>query len=112
MCIRCSGIHRSMGTHISKVRSVDLDAWTAEQLEVGRLISFTFKAMNRWGNAKVNLYWGHGLPSGHTPDEARIDQFVRAKYEHKQFAMPGKMPEPETLGTTNASFFMVRHRFF
>ena len=34
LCIRCSGIHRSMGTHISKVKSVDLDAWTPIQLEV------------------------------------------------------------------------------
>jgi hypothetical protein len=34
LCIRCSGIHRGMGTHISKVKSVDLDAWTPEQMEV------------------------------------------------------------------------------
>jgi hypothetical protein len=34
MCIRCSGIHRSMGTHISKVKSVDLDTWTPEQMAV------------------------------------------------------------------------------
>jgi hypothetical protein len=34
VCIRCSGIHRSMGTHISKVKSVDLDTWTPEQMDV------------------------------------------------------------------------------
>jgi hypothetical protein len=34
LCIRCSGIHRGMGTHISKVKSVDLDMWTPEQMEV------------------------------------------------------------------------------
>ena len=34
LCIRCSGIHRGMGTHISKVKSIDLDAWTPEQMEV------------------------------------------------------------------------------
>lgn len=34
LCIRCSGIHRSMGTHISKVKSVDLDVWTTEQMAV------------------------------------------------------------------------------
>lgn len=50
--IRCSGIHRGMGTHISRVKSVDLDAWTDEQLQ----------SMLRWGNARANKYffsvWG------------------------------------------------------
>ena len=36
LCIRCSGIHRGMGTHISKVKSIDLDTWTPEQMQVSR----------------------------------------------------------------------------
>lgn len=28
MCIECSGIHRNLGSHISKVRSLGLDDWT------------------------------------------------------------------------------------
>lgn len=38
LCIRCSGIHRGMGTHISKVKSVDLDVWTPEQMEVSQFV--------------------------------------------------------------------------
>ena len=37
ICIRCSGIHRSMGTHISRVKSVDLDTWNTEQMEVSNI---------------------------------------------------------------------------
>lgn len=44
ICIRCSGIHRGMGTHISRVKSVDLDTWTDEQLQV----------MKNWGNYRAN----------------------------------------------------------
>jgi stromal membrane-associated protein len=38
-----------MGTHISKVKSVDLDSWTDEQLQ----------SMIKWGNARANksVYW-------------------------------------------------------
>lgn len=32
LCIRCAGIHRNLGVHISKVKSVNLDSWTPEQV--------------------------------------------------------------------------------
>lgn len=33
ICVRCAGIHRSLGTHISQVRSCTLDLWTQAQLD-------------------------------------------------------------------------------
>lgn len=35
ICMECSGVHRSFGTHVSQVKSVRLDLWTDEQTEVG-----------------------------------------------------------------------------
>lgn len=34
ICIRCAGIHRNLGVHISRVKSVNLDQWTHEQIQV------------------------------------------------------------------------------
>ncbi|KAJ2999695.1 hypothetical protein HDV02_002168 [Globomyces sp. JEL0801] len=97
VCIQCSGIHRSIGTHISKgslicthclVKSADLDTWTPEQIE----------NMIKWGNHKAQLYWEHDWPKDMAPPESNLEQYIRAKYERKQYAMKGPMPDPATLG--------------
>ncbi|THV01235.1 ArfGap-domain-containing protein [Dendrothele bispora CBS 962.96] len=88
LCIRCSGIHRSMGTHISKVKSVDLDIWTPEQME----------SIQKWGNHRANLYWEAHLKAGHVPPEHKIESFIRSKYESKRWAKNGPPPtDPSTL---------------
>ncbi|KAH6900734.1 hypothetical protein B0T10DRAFT_36007 [Thelonectria olida] len=87
ICIRCSGIHRGMGTHISRVKSVDLDSWTDEQLQ----------SILSWGNARANKYWEAKLAAGHAPSEAKIENFIRTKYELKRWVMEGPIPDPATL---------------
>ncbi|KAF2439448.1 ArfGap-domain-containing protein [Karstenula rhodostoma CBS 690.94] len=87
VCIRCSGIHRGMGTHISKVKSVDLDTWTDEQLQ----------SVLKWGNARANKYWEAKLAPGHVPSETKMENFIRTKYESKRWVMDGPMPDPASL---------------
>jgi stromal membrane-associated protein len=76
-----------MGTHISKVKSVDLDSWTDEQLQ----------SVLIWGNARANKYWEAKLAPGHVPSEAKIENFIRTKYEAKRWVMEGPIPDPSTL---------------
>jgi stromal membrane-associated protein len=76
-----------MGTHISKVKSVDLDTWTDEQLQ----------SVLKWGNARANKYWEAKLAPGHVPSEAKIENFIRTKYESKRWTMDGPIPDPSTL---------------
>uniref|UniRef100_A0A673CS99 Arf-GAP with coiled-coil, ANK repeat and PH domain-containing protein n=1 Tax=Sphaeramia orbicularis TaxID=375764 RepID=A0A673CS99_9TELE len=87
LCIVCSGIHRSLGVHFSKVRSLTLDSWEPELI----------KLMCELGNSVINRIY-----------EARIDEitikkphpssprgdkesWIKSKYVEKKFIQ--KLPE-------------------
>ncbi|XP_055372148.1 centaurin-gamma-1A [Condylostylus longicornis] len=80
MCIECSGIHRNLGSHISKVRSLDLDDWPLGHLSVMLAI----------GNNLANSVWEANItrnrkkPTSNSKHEEK-EAWIRSKYEAKEF---------------------------
>ncbi|GMR61664.1 hypothetical protein PMAYCL1PPCAC_31859, partial [Pristionchus mayeri] len=79
ICIRCAGIHRNLGVHVSKVKSVNLDSWTAEQCQSMRVM----------GNAKAKAVYEAELPEHfrRPQTDQQLESFIRAKYEHKRYIL-------------------------
>ncbi|XP_064381548.1 arf-GAP with coiled-coil, ANK repeat and PH domain-containing protein 3 isoform X6 [Dromaius novaehollandiae] len=91
LCIECSGIHRSLGVHCSKVRSLTLDSWEPELL----------KLMCELGNSTMNqIYEAQceelGLKKP-TAGSSRQDKetWIKVKYVEKKFLK--KLPNGEAL---------------
>ncbi|EEB05453.2 centaurin 5 [Schizosaccharomyces japonicus yFS275] len=86
LCIDCSGIHRSLGTHISKVRSLTLDKLSHETVEL----------LRNTGNALVNDIYEANLPSS-AQKQAMLDSplsrasFIKDKYTKRAYvqSVPG-----------------------
>ncbi|KAI0330032.1 ArfGap-domain-containing protein [Cubamyces sp. BRFM 1775] len=99
ICVSCASIHRKMGTHISKVKSLTLDSWSKEQVEF----------MKSMGNIKSNAHYN--------PDEIRnppptnmieserdsdLEKYIRSKYEYKSFR-PRTAKVAELLGPSRSA---------
>ncbi|XP_017769282.1 PREDICTED: centaurin-gamma-1A isoform X2 [Nicrophorus vespilloides] len=82
MCIECSGIHRNLGSHISKVRSLNLDEWPPGHLSV----------MLAVGNNLANSIFEYRTQGERKPDPSSSredkERWIRAKYENKEFLPP------------------------
>jgi len=80
VCLNCSGVHRSLGVHISKVRSLTLDHWDPE------LVMY----MQQLGNSKVNALYEVNLleglekPTSESQSPERR-QWIISKYQQKKF---------------------------
>ncbi|KAI5684883.1 putative GTPase activating protein for Arf [Leishmania braziliensis] len=84
VCIRCSGVHRSLGVHISKIKSTNMDRWSLAEVRLMKAI----------GNVAAKALYEAHLPAGARPssgagataDEA-VKLFIERKYAQREFAM-------------------------
>eukprot|EP00127_Corallochytrium_limacisporum_P004600 Clim_evm14s169 gene=Clim_evmTU14s169 len=96
VCLRCAGIHRSLGVHISRMKSVTLDSWTPEQIE----------SIKNGGNAKVNAIYEARLPkdfSRPTHSDQAMEHFIRQKYEKKVWYDPSGWERVQPAVASNGS---------
>uniref|UniRef100_A0A8P4GMJ8 Arf-GAP with SH3 domain, ANK repeat and PH domain-containing protein 1 n=1 Tax=Dicentrarchus labrax TaxID=13489 RepID=A0A8P4GMJ8_DICLA len=79
-CIECSGIHREMGVHVSRIQSLELDKLGTSELLLARNV----------GNCSFNEIMEASLPSPSLKPSASSDmtarkEFINAKYIDRKF---------------------------
>ena len=89
ICLECSGIHRSLGTHISKVRSLTLDKWLPEY------VAFLCKR----GNAAANRFLEANVPENVVRLNPRTqrplrEEYIKNKYVKHLYAAPVAVQPP------------------
>jgi len=83
-CVICSGVHRSLGVHVSFVRSIEMDSWTDQQLAL----------MKNGGNDQCNEYLRmHGIHP-RTPIKEKYESAAAQMYKEILKALIEGRPEP------------------
>jgi hypothetical protein len=92
LCMRCAALHRKMGTHITKVKSLSMDSWSTEQVEVHIHSNLDFipsnatQNMKRVGNVASNRIYNPqnakpAIPFDADEADSAMERFIRQKYQ-------------------------------
>ncbi|KAI9198308.1 hypothetical protein LWI28_013588 [Acer negundo] len=101
ICLKCCGVHRSLGTHVSKVLSVTLDDWSDDEIDA---------MVEVGGNSSANSIYEAFIPEGVSkpgPDSSHEQRtkFIRSKYELQQFLKPSlRISSVKTSASLQTSF--------
>ncbi|KAF4376904.1 hypothetical protein F8388_013549 [Cannabis sativa] len=84
ICLKCCGVHRSLGSHISKVLSVTLDEWSDDEID---------SMIEVGGNSSANSIYEAFIPEGikkpgPSASHDERSKYIRSKYELQEFLKP------------------------
>jgi hypothetical protein len=111
--MRCAAIHRKLGTHISKVKSLSMDSWNNDQVEVSysiaatKPITYPQQNMKLTGNIASNLLFNPrnrkpAIPMDIDEVDGVMERFIRQKYEQKALSGASQPGSRQHTGSTSS----------
>lgn len=108
--MRCAALHRKLGTHITKVKSLSMDSWSNEQVDVwiealqsDGIDSNIWQNMKKVGNVVSNRIYNPQntrppIPFDADEADSAMERFIRQKYQDRAV----KAPTRHNTGSTNS----------
>ncbi|CAK4015969.1 UBA domain-containing 3 [Lecanosticta acicola] len=95
LCMRCAALHRKLGTHVSKVKSLSMDSWSTEQVD----------GMKKVGNIASNKIYN---PQNVRPDipvdadevDGAVERYIRQKYDLRTLSKGNAPAARQNTGST------------
>ncbi|RLO13309.1 hypothetical protein DYB28_002857 [Aphanomyces astaci] len=80
VCIQCAGVHRNLGVKISRIKSVHMDTWSADEVALMK--------GNRAVNAVLEKHVAPAVKAAVNQSDGFRAAYIQAKYAAKTFASP------------------------
>ncbi|KAF2740413.1 ArfGap-domain-containing protein [Polyplosphaeria fusca] len=98
LCMRCATLHRKLGTHISKVKSLSMDKWDNSQVD----------NMKRIGNTESNKSYNPrnvkpNIPIDVDEVDSAMERYIRQKYEQRIFMNDSRPGTRQNTGSTSSA---------